>query len=104
MSRLRKVSEMVYDTLLNYPDTRSDDRQLIYTIYRNYFGIVNDRWTNVIFNRELPNFESIRRCRQKVQQDHEELRADSKVEQLRLDSQVDYLEFARDEDVWERWI
>ena len=102
--RLFTLTEMVKQELEQRPDTRSDDRLLIYTIYRDHYGIVNDKWMNVIFNRELPNFESIRRCRQKVQQECEELRGNKETQQMRLDAQKEYIEFALDEEVWERWI
>lgn len=95
MGKLRKVSQMVREVLENYPDTRSDDRLLIYTIYRNYYGIVNDKFVNVIMRHDLPNFESIRRCRQKIQEECEELRGDKQVEKVRMNAQVEYIDFSR---------
>lgn len=95
MSKLKKVSQMVREVLEQYPDTRSDDRLLIYTIYRNYYGIVNDKFVNVIMRHDLPNFESIRRCRQKIQEECEELRGDKQTEEARMNEQVEYIDFSR---------
>ena len=100
---LYNVKEMVRTQLEQRPDTRGDDRALVYHLYRDNYGIVNDKWVNVIFNRELPSFESIRRTRQKLQAEDESLRPKKEVQDTRMDAQISYLEFATD-DVWERWI
>ena len=98
--KLYTVQEMVRTQLESRPDTRSDDRLLVYNLYRDNYGIVNDKWVNVIFNKELPNFETIRRCRQKLQQENEDLRATKEVQQIRLDEQPKFIEYALGEEIW----
>ena len=97
---LYKLSEMVRSELEQRPETRSSDRMLIHSVYRDYYGIVNDKWSNVILNKDLPSFESIRRCRQKLQAKHEDLRAVEKIEQLRFDNQKEYIEYAIDSQIY----
>ena len=96
--RLFKVQEMVENTLLAYPETRSSDDLLIVHIYRDYYGIRADKFINVLVKRrenKLPSFESIRRTRQKLQEKHEFLRGDERTEELRISEQEKYLEYAR---------
>ena len=94
-SKLYKVTRMVYETLEKYPDTRSDDRLLIYIIYRDYCGVsANDKFANVIINKDLPSFESIRRARQKIQESNENLRGDKEAEKARLSEQETYINFS----------
>lgn len=98
--RLYTVQEMVRTQLEQRPETRNDDRQLIYNLYRDNFGIVNDKWVNVIFNRDLPNFESIRRCRQKLQAEDETLRPVEEVQEIRFQEQRNFIEYALGEELW----
>lgn len=98
--RLYTVQEMVRTQLEQRPETRNDDRQLIYNLYRDNFGIVNDKWVNVIFNRDLPNFESIRRCRQKLQAEDETLRPVEEVQEIRFQEQRNFIEYALGEEIW----
>ena len=48
-------------------------------------------------NTELPSFESIRRCRQKIQEEHPEYRAVKPVEDVRIKKQEEYIEYSREE-------
>lgn len=99
--RLFTVEEMVRTQLEARPETRSDDRELVFSVLRDNFGITaNERWANVIFNRDLPSFETIRRTRQKIQQDNEDLRATKKVQEQRIEIQKDFIEYALGEEIW----
>ena len=95
--KLYKLSEIVRSELESRPETRSSDRMLIYSVYRDHYGVINDKWSNVILNKDLPSFESIRRCRQKLQAKYPDLKAVDKIEQMRFDNQRDYIEYAIDE-------
>ena len=98
--RLYKLSEIVRSELESRPETRSSDRMLIYSVYRDHYGVINDKWSNVILNKDLPSFESIRRCRQKLQAKHPELKAVEKIEQMRFDNQRDFIEYAIDDKLY----
>ena len=91
--KLRKIKEMVIFELENRPETRSSDRWLIYRIYDDYFGVGALPFLDVLQMDELPNFESIRRCRAKVQEERPELRADEDVFSFREDNQQAYFDF-----------
>lgn len=92
------IHQMVEKILKEYPGTREDDRELIKTLYGKYYGIdYYQPWGSVIKNKNLPSFESIRRCRQKIQEKDESLRGSKKSEDARLDMQEEYLEYVRGE-------
>lgn len=91
------IHQMVEKILKEYPGTREDDRELIKTLYGKYYGIdYYQPWGSVIKNKNLPSFESIRRCRQKIQEKDESLRGSKKSEEARLDMQEEYLEYVRE--------
>lgn len=93
-SRLKKVKEMVLFELENRPETRRSDRWLIFRVYEDFFGITRlTSFKEVIERDDLPNFESIRRCRAKIQEERTDLRADADVIAFREDNQQAYFSF-----------
>ena len=94
---LYKVSDMVWQTLMVHPETRSSDRELIMNIYSDFYGIFSEPFYKVMDRTDLPSFESIRRARQKLQAEDEELRAVPEVEEERINLQEDWLKFVRGE-------
>lgn len=96
---LYKVSDMVYQALLLHPETRSSDRELISVIYSDFYGVFNQPFYKVMDRTDLPSFESIRRSRQKIQAEDEELRAKPEIEEARIAQQEDYIAFARGEAI-----
>ena len=98
--KLRNVTQMVWYCLDRYPDTRGDDRRLIEILYDEFYGVWDDPFYKVVNRKDLPSFETIRRARQKIQQENEDLRADKATEDLRLNVQKDYIEYARGEERW----
>lgn len=97
MSRLKTLKAEVESILRRYPATRSDDRFLIRVLYQQCYGVhYYDSFGSVIMNSSLPSFESIRRCRQKLQEHDESLRGTKDSEDARLAKQEEYIEFARE--------
>lgn len=97
MAKILTIHQMVERILRDYPGTRDDDRELIKTLYGKYYGVDYYKpWGAVIKDKNLPSFESIRRCRQKVQELNEDLRGSKKSEEARLAKQEEYLEYARE--------
>lgn len=97
MSRLMTIQQMVEEILRQYPGTRDDDRELIQTLYGKYYGI--DFFTPfgaVLKNKKLPSFESIRRCRQRLQEHDESLRGSKRSEDARISKQEEYLEYVKE--------
>ena len=98
MSRLNKIRDMVWHCLTLYPETRSSDRELILHLYTDFYGVFSQPFFKVLDRTDLPSFESIRRCRQKIQAEYEHLRAVPKVEDVRMAKQEDFLAFVRGEE------
>lgn len=97
MSRLKSLENVVFQILSDYPIARKDDRFLVTAVYSRYVD-VNASFKEVMKNYTLPPFESISRCRRKIQETNEALRADSDIEQIRFDLQEEYIEYARGEE------
>ena len=94
---LRTLTQKVWWCLENYPETRSSDRSLILHVYQVFYGVFTTPFYKVMDDGDLPSFESIRRCRQKIQEEREDLRAVKPVEDVRIAKQEDYIEYARKE-------
>ena len=94
MDRLKTMQNKVEWVLTNYPQARDNDNLLINIIYTRFYGVnVSCRsFKDVTLYTKLPAYETIRRCRQKAQADHEELRG--KRDKERLERQKEYIEFA----------
>lgn len=96
MGRLKRMQDKVEYLLAQYPATRDDDRKLIGAVYTVFYGVdVNAPFKDILLNDKLPNFETIRRCRQKAQEENEALRG--KRDKERIDRQKEYLEYAKGE-------
>ena len=93
---MRNITQKVWWCLENYPCTRSSDRSLILHVYQVFYGVFTTPFYKVMDDTDLPSFESIRRARQRIQEEHEELRADKPVEAARIAKQEDYIEYARE--------
>lgn len=94
MDRLKTMQKKVEWALNRYPQTRDNDRLLVGVIYA-YFYNVNvecETFKTVLMNDKLPSFETIRRCRQKAQEQHPELRG--KRDKERLERQREFVEYA----------
>jgi hypothetical protein len=94
MGRLDTVHEQVKYLLTAFPVTRDSDKRLIGGVYQMFYGIdvYNETFAEVLFNEEVPAFETIRRCRQKIQASFPELRG--KHDKERLDRQKEFVEYA----------
>ena len=93
-SRLNNITAKVWYLLDKYPETRNSDRTLILYYYSEFEGIFNTPFNRVMENTELTSFESIRRARQKIQEEHPEYRAVKSVEDVRIAKQEEFIEYA----------
>ena len=97
MAKIITIHQMVENILKQYPGTRDDDRELIQTLYGKYYGIdFYKPWGSVIRDKNLPSFESIRRCRQRLQEKDESLRGSKESEDARLAKQEEYIAYSRE--------
>lgn len=95
MMKIDSVKDLVYMTLRTEPATRNSDRALVYSIYKKFGVNAGESFEDVLFNENLPSFETIRRARQKAQADFPNLRADEAVEAFRAEREAEFREFAR---------
>ena len=97
---LNKVENVVKTILENELEAREDDMKLYYLFCTKY-GFLNDSsFTRIFKDKEyrksvgLAVFESVSRCRRKLQADHENLRPTKKVEEARINKTSEYISYA----------
>ena len=91
MDNLTKLSELVYDILVKNEKARNSDTYLYYIVCNeklksNGHEISKITLADSLLRREelgLPPFESVRRTRQKIQHDNQELAASKSVADMR---------------------
>lgn len=80
--KINNTKDRVRTWLENYPHLREDDNRLLANIWhddilklgRNLMEMSSAEFLKYMAENKLTNPESVRRCRQKLQQDHPELR------------------------------
>ena len=98
MSRVREVTPKVFDILKEYPETRSDDKELLLRVYTKYYKVFfAEPFYKVMRKKGLPSMESIRRARQRIQEYYPDLKAEEPVESMRIAEQEDYIDYSREE-------
>ena len=97
--KMQTVYERVKRIMAETPETRDNDGLLIAIFdteinpavqYLPYIQVMQSR---PAFN--LPSCESIRRARQKAQEQHPELASSKRTKEARLDKQIEVEDFAR---------
>ena len=92
---IKTMHNRVMEVLTTYPASRSSDRLLIAEVYRRFYDTYRQPFFVVMSRNDLPSFETITRCRRKIQEEHEELRAITPIERERINRQIDFIEYAR---------
>lgn len=100
MSKLKKIEPIVKKVLEEQELTRSDDFLLVAEVYYRLvpecvnmpFGVVMIGHKNL----KLPYFETIRRTRQKLQADYENLRPNKEIQEARINKTSEYINYAID--------
>ncbi len=99
MTRLNNLKNKVKLILKDVYEARDDDKLLYYYICKSIgleYGINVDKYSfkDVMLNKDLdlPNMESVRRVRQKLQEESKEYWGDKRYE--RMKAQEEYIEFA----------
>lgn len=102
MARLKELEPVVEDILRKYPATRSDDF-LLYTVTAitlnedvNYYQFTTVMKRHKEFG--IPPFESVTRCRRKLQAKYSELAATRGMEEIRDEEEKDYRAYAKDKE------
>ena len=95
---LKTLTAKVHHILTEDPECRDSDKRLIMAVLAEHYGVrATDGIKEILERDDLPNFESIRRCRQKIQEEDESLRGTRRVEAGRLEQQEAYIAYARGE-------
>lgn len=86
-----KVTEIVRKLLLEDDRCKSDDKWLTFRAMQHYTKIF------IPFEdfKKIPSFETISRCRRKIQETTPELRASEKIKSLRLQREREVKEIVR---------
>ena len=82
LSDILTVQGRVADIMQLYPHTRDDDKRLWLLVMRKYYGLEQycvgygafEAW---FAQKKIPSMESIRRCRQKIQEKYPHLRGEA---------------------------
>ena len=100
MKDIKRTSSIVLDILREVPETRDNDMRLYYEVcYRKNIECLGEPFGYVIMNLKslkLPPFESVRRSRQKLQNDYPEFRGTDKAMHERFVNECCMREFARE--------
>lgn len=85
-----KIYDLVKKLLEEDIDNRNSDKKLIWCVWESTGYVSNGYITfNSFINSRCPNPESIRRCRQKIQETHPELQATLDVRRKRQKKEAD---------------
>ena len=85
LSHRRKIYDLVKEILTDYPETRDSDKKLIWNVWDELDFIDQSEYNCIHYEdfMNAPSTESIRRCRQKIQEKNPELRGSKKVQEYR---------------------
>lgn len=94
--KLETYKTVIKELLNDYPQLRGNDRKLyLAVLWKMGFPYENVTIVQFFNDNSYPNLESIRRCRQKVQEENPELLPPEKIQKMRDEMEKEYLEFAR---------
>ena len=104
MDEIRHTSNMVQNALETNPNTRNSDTYLYYVICREKLqeqgiDINSISLQEALLHRKeynLPNFETVRRSRQKIQENHPEYSSNSAVKAIRAEREMEFRQYARE--------
>lgn len=100
METLNKMKDRVTYLLERHPELRDDDWLLICAVYNTYYGVEHgDSFIDVMIGHDelgLPSFETIRRTRQKVQEERMDLESSRHKKRDRQMAFDDYYRFAKE--------
>ena len=109
MSKLNILEPLVKEILKEDMEARKNDHYLLYEVYAklldkhdlnvpyNQSDIFYDMFIGYFLNykeHKLPTFESVSRCRRKLQAEYEELRPSEEVQEARLNETSEYIDYA----------
>lgn len=82
-TELNTMHDIVYDILVADSEARNSDAKLICDVLDHKGINIHQSFASIMLGNEKPSFETITRCRRRVQQQFPELRATRQVEENR---------------------
>ena len=100
MSRISKYENTVLCILLDHEATRSDDKLLYYYLLREEGFSLSVSLESFLLgaNWNYPNYDSITRCRRKLQEKYPELKPAKNEQVRRQEAEEDFRRYARGEE------
>ena len=97
MNRLKTLQDKVEYCLKKYPICRNNDKILIGTIYKLFYNFDVSTCTakELLLNDSLPGFETITRCRRKVQEENIELQSTNTARRQRNKMKIEIEQYVR---------
>ena len=97
MEKLKTMQQRIEFCLETYPMCRDDDNILIGTVLSIFYDVDVKTITlkETLLRTDLPSFETIRRCRQKAQEQRPELRGTRYAQKKRKDNEKRVREYVR---------
>lgn len=96
---IESIEQRVYEVLFAHPDARNNDDICYLLVLKNQGIDIESISVGEFFaNRTLtgyPNFETVRRARQKLQERYDELKATNRVKARRRVAEEEFKEYAR---------
>ena len=104
LQELKQVKQIVKSILEADKQARNDDKYLYVQVLKHFeqeykIPVLNARLEDFLTNPlyiDFPCFETVRRTRQKIQEQNLHLASDKRIAELRAIAEQDYLEFARE--------
>ena len=97
MGRLKTLQDKVEYCLEKYPICRDNDKILIGAVCKLFydFDVSVHTAKEMLLNKYLPSFETIRRCRQKAQEERPELQGTSDARKQRTKMKIEIERYVR---------
>lgn len=98
MGRIKKYENLVRAVLLTHEATRSDDKLLYYWLLREEGFDTEIPLSRFLIGSNFPNWESVTRCRRKLQEKFPELRPEKNEQDRRRDLEEEFIKYARENE------
>lgn len=99
MADFKKISDLVKYILEQEPQARADDMELYYLYCTKYGYLSSESFKKMFSDKHLRNklgistFETISRCRRKLQAEYDNLKPDEQVSKKRIEQEKKFKEF-----------
>ena len=87
----KATKEIIRDLLIKHPHLRDNDSKLLANVWFNTIETLEEEWMDflaILANGDLVSPESVRRCRQKLQEMHPSLRGELWYKRHQMQEQV----------------